>query len=102
MRWLAPNIKEPSSSKGSFYKSAKSYLLYFIKSDVPMNGIHVFLGGDLVGHQRTPCFECAIIIRLVGCKEGLRLQVRKVQGCSAAYPSRKLHLDILRKGGVHF
>ena len=67
-----------------------------------MNGIHVLLGGDLVGHQRTPCFECTVIIRLVGCEEGLRLQVPKVQGPSGACHSRKLHLDILRKGGVHF
>ena len=67
-----------------------------------MYGIHVLLGGDLVGHQRTPCFECAIVIRLVRSEEGLRLQVRKVQGPSGAYHSRKLHLDILRKGGVHF
>ena len=68
-----------------------------------MYGVHVLLRGDLMRHQHTTCFERAIIIRLVGCEEGLRLQVHIVQGrCGACHPCRKLHLDILRKGGVHF
>jgi len=68
-----------------------------------MYGVHVLLCGDLMRHQHTPCFERAIIIRLMGCEEGLCLQVYIVQRrCGACRPCRKLHLDILRKGGVHF